>query len=102
VAGEDQRRPDGRVDRAWAVVRYQDGVLATFYHSFSRPRCIERTTMGISLPRGEIVLEGWIPTRLEIFGRVDKAGLAALQALVGTQLVVRTGDGPGIEVEARD
>lgn len=58
--------------------------------------------MGISLPRGEIVLEGWIPTRLEIFGRVDKAGLAALQALVGTQLVVRTGDGPGIEVEARD
>lgn len=101
VAGGDQRRPDGRVDRAWAVVRYQEGVLATFYHSFSRPRCIERTTMGISLSRGEIVLEGWIPTRLELFGLVDEAGLATLQALVGTQLVVRTGDGPEIEVKAR-
>lgn len=88
VSGWAQRRPDGRIDRVSATVHYGDDVLATFYHSFTRIREIERTTIQLNYSRGSITLLGWIPTDLILSGMADKAGLAQLARLLGKRLVV--------------
>ncbi|MCZ7573444.1 MAG: Gfo/Idh/MocA family oxidoreductase [Ardenticatenaceae bacterium] len=89
VAGCAQQRPDGRVDRVSATVRYGRRVLATFYHSFNQIGRFERTTIRLNFARGHIVTEGWIPTDLTLWGVVDEAGLGRLEALFGDRLEVR-------------
>jgi len=88
VEGGCQRRADGRIDRVWALIRYGDEVLATFYHSFGRPRIIERTTLKLGLSFGEIELVGWIPTKLSLFGTVGEDGIEKLRTVVGENLRV--------------
>jgi predicted dehydrogenase len=57
----------GTVPRKEAVdasVSYSSGVFGRFYHEFSFPIEVERT-LGISFfERGNVEIEGWIPTRL--------------------------------------
>lgn len=67
----------GRVDRVAAVLRYGQEVFASFYHSFDRPRCVERTTLHLGLSRGEMILDGWIPVRLTVEGLVAPTDLDA-------------------------
>lgn len=88
VCGIAQRRPDGRVDRVSAIVRYGDRILATFYHGFVRSDRAERTTLRLGFPRGHIIIEGWIPTDLVLVGFIDQAGLAQLERLLGHPLAV--------------
>ncbi len=88
AAGTAQSRADGRIDRVSATVRYQDRVLATFYHSFTQIGRIEQTTMRIACARGHVTLSGWIPTHLTLSGLVDNSGLAVLQGLLGEHLDV--------------
>jgi predicted dehydrogenase len=87
--GSTQRRPDGRQDRVSATVRYGDQILATFYHSFNQIRRFEHTTIRLHCLRGQIGLEGWIPTHLTMQGLVDSHGLETLRALLGDRLQVR-------------
>ena len=82
VGGTAQRRADGRVDRVSATARYEDDVLATFFHSFTQVRTIEQTTIRIACTRGHLTLEGWIPTRLALDGLVDAAGLDTLRRML--------------------
>jgi len=86
VTGCVQRRPDGRVDRASATVRYGDRVLATFYHSFNQIGRFERTIIRLNCSRGHMVIEGWIPTELTLWGVVNEEGLATLRSLFGDRL----------------
>lgn len=75
ISGFELRRPDGRVDRAGTTLRYGDDVFATFYHSFNQPRRSERAIIRLGFSRGQILLEGWIPTRITLEGFVtDDAG----------------------------
>lgn len=83
VHGYALRSPDGRWDKVGAVVRYGERMLAIFYHSFNRPRCIERTTLHLGLANGEITIEGWIPIRLTLHGLVEVEKLPVLQRLLG-------------------
>ena len=69
-----------------ATARYGDDVLATFFHSFTQIRSIEQTTIRIGCARGHLTIEGWIPTRLELHGLVDAAGLDSLRRLLGDHL----------------
>ncbi|MFP4344992.1 MAG: Gfo/Idh/MocA family oxidoreductase [Anaerolineales bacterium] len=81
VCGGKQKRPDGRVDRVSALVQYGDEVTATFYHAFNQIRRFERTTLRLNCERGEMVIDGWIPTELWLCGWVDESGLATLRTL---------------------
>lgn len=88
AGGTAQQRPDGRVDRVSATARYGDDVLATFFHSFTQIRSIERTTIRVNCARGQLTLEGWIPTRLRLSGLTDPGGLDALRRILGEALHV--------------
>jgi predicted dehydrogenase len=81
VIGSSQYRSDGRLDRVAAIVRYEEDVLATFYHSFNQIRRIEQTTIRLGYTRGHIDIVGWIPTRLTLEGFVDDDGLSILNEL---------------------
>jgi predicted dehydrogenase len=89
VSGCAQRRPDGRLDRVSATVRYGERVVATFCHSFNQIGRFERTTIRLNCSRGHLLIEGWIPTDLTLRGWVDEAGLSTLQSLFGDRLQTR-------------
>lgn len=99
VQGLALRSPDGRVDRMSAVVVYGDKLWASFYHSFDRPRRIEKTTIFLGLTNGEIILDGWIPVKLTFHGLVRTEEVQALQDLVGGTLAIGGGQGAKVEVQ---
>ncbi|MEM3553664.1 MAG: Gfo/Idh/MocA family oxidoreductase [Candidatus Bathyarchaeia archaeon] len=90
----------GRVDRVAAIVRYGHKVFAKFYHSFNRPRCVERTTIHLGLTHGEMILEGWIPVRLILYGLVIPEKLRMLQQWLGTTPEILGFHGPFVQVQA--
>jgi predicted dehydrogenase len=89
ICGGRQQRPDGRIDRVSATIRYGDDVLATFYHSFNQIGRFEQTTIRLGCTRGHMVIEGWIPTRLTLNALVDESGLDLLKDLFGAGLQIK-------------
>ncbi len=98
VWGCELGRVDGRRDRSGAMVRYGDELLATFYHSFRRPRKAERTTLALGYDLGQVYIEGWIPTRLELSGLTNKSGCELLRALLDDKAQVRVAEDDMYEV----
>lgn len=74
-----ERKP-GMEDRVFAAVKYADGVVGTYWHSFSRPRELETTTFHFAFDLGEIEMIGWIPLELRIWGWTDQAGLDVIRS----------------------
>lgn len=74
-------REAGLEDRVFAAVKYDNDVVGTFWHSFSRPRELERTTFHFAFDLGEIDIFGWIPLELKIWGWTDDDGLERLQSM---------------------
>ncbi|CAN5592421.1 hypothetical protein BH23CHL7_BH23CHL7_20020 [soil metagenome] len=82
VSGVQQRRADGAVDRESALVRFGDEMVATFVHGFIRTAATERTTIGLYYELGQVTMNGWIPTDLQLDAVVDEAwAVAALRDL---------------------
>lgn len=77
-----ERKP-GMEDRVFAAVKYENGVVGTFWHSFSRPRELETTTFHFAFDLGEIEMIGWIPLELHVWGWTDDAGLSKLNGMAG-------------------
>ena len=84
VLGRTWTRPDGtnKEDKVSALVTYENGVEASFYHAFNRPGALERQTAHFAFERGHVTLHGWIPTRLELTAIVDDVGFAGLQTVL--------------------
>ena len=95
VLAKTWTRPDGtgKEDRVQALVTYQNGVEASFYHAFNRPGALEKQAAQFAFERGHITLHGWIPTRLELAAVVDEAGFAGLQTTLPLEIVT-DGDFP--------
>ncbi|OFX16115.1 MAG: hypothetical protein A2Z18_05380 [Armatimonadetes bacterium RBG_16_58_9] len=74
-------RKPGMEDRVFAAVKYENGVVGTFWHSFSRPRPLETTTFHFAFDLGEIDMFGWIPLELDMWGWTDRRGLDKLKAI---------------------
>jgi len=70
-------------DRVFAAVKYESGVVGTYWHSFSRPRELETTTFHFAFDLGEIDMIGWIPLELRIWGWTGKRGLDKINSLGG-------------------
>ena len=110
VLGKTWTRPDGtdKEDRVSALVTYENGVEASFYHAFNRPGALERQTAHFAFERGHITLHGWIPTRLALTAIVDDAGFAGLQTLLPPEALTENaapqtvrGNGKLLEVTRR-
>lgn len=71
----------GIEDRVFAAVTYEDDTVGTFWHSFSRPRPLERTTFHLAFDLGEADMIGWIPLELRLWGWTDAVGAAKLESL---------------------
>ena len=84
VQGRTWIRPDGtgKEDRVQALVTYENGAEASFYHAFNRPGALEKQTAHFAFERGHLTLHGWIPTSLDLTAVVDEAGLAGLSSLL--------------------
>lgn len=89
VLGRTWMREDGtgKEDRVQALVGYENGVEASFYHAFNRPGALEKQTAHFAFERGHVTLHGWIPTALDLTAIVDDAGFAGLQALLPLEQV---------------
>jgi predicted dehydrogenase len=68
-------------DRVFATVFYDDGLVATQYHTFSRPEFFERTTTRLWFDLAEVELEGWFPTCGSIRALINAATEPALGML---------------------
>lgn len=75
-----ERKP-GMEDRVFAAVHYENDVIGSYWHSFSRPRELETTTFHFAFDLGEIEVIGWIPLELCIWGWTDKRGLDTVKRL---------------------
>lgn len=65
-------RKAGQVDRELLDVLYEDGMMATHFHSFSRPGFFEHTQITLGFDIADIKLEGWIPLKGSISALVNK------------------------------
>ena len=77
-----ERKP-GMEDRVFAAVKYENGTVGSYWHSFSRPRELETTTFHFAFDLGEIDMIGWIPLELRIWGWTGKRGLDKINSLGG-------------------
>lgn len=80
VAVSAERKP-GIEDRMFATVKYENDVVGTFWHSFSRPRLLETTTFHLAFDLGEIDVVGWIPLEMQMWGWTGKRGMETLESL---------------------
>ncbi len=89
VMGRTWVRGDGtnKEDRVQALVTYESGVEASFYHAFNRPGVLEKQTAHFAFERGHVTLNDWIPTSLALSAIVDDAGLAGLQTVLPVEAV---------------
>jgi len=83
VLGAHGTRSERQEDQLLATALYHNGLIATHYHEFSRPRALETTSIHLVFQLAQVDLKGWIPLEGEIFAMVDEEGRKALQALPG-------------------
>lgn len=86
VQGWQSERDDNRVDKVFANVEYENGLLASFYHSFSRPGIFEETSIRLSYDLAQIELNGWIPINGEIAALLNENTFRDLKKLPGIKI----------------
>jgi predicted dehydrogenase len=93
VLGRTWNRTDGtgKEDRVQALVTYENGIEASFYHAFNRPGALEKQTAQFAFERGHVTLHGWIPTTLELTGGVDEAGQVGLASVLPLEIIPEAG-----------
>lgn len=84
VTGLAVERKPGMEDRVFAAVSYENGVVGTFWHSFSLPQPLERTGMHFAFDLGEINMGGWIPLEADFWGWTHDEGVRILQSAACT------------------
>lgn len=102
VLGQTWTRADGtaKEDRVQALVTYENGVEASFYHAFNRPGALERQNAHFAFERGHISLDGWTPTALHLSAIAADADLAALRRVLPVT-IVDDEDFPGAGIAMR-
>ena len=90
VDGFSVTREDGRRDRMGMTVVYEDGLVMTQYHAFSRPGFFETTTMRFAFDLAEVEVSGWIPLSGRIRALVSNQAESELDRLPGFATLSRT------------
>jgi predicted dehydrogenase len=86
VFGCSDTRNDLQRDRVAAMVRYDDGLIAHYYHAFSGPGIFEQTTIHLAYDLVRIEIEGWIPLKGTFKAMANEEIKAQLQAIPGLKI----------------
>lgn len=83
ISGTKFNRTRQQEDQVLANVCYDNGLIATHYHDFSRPGFFESTTMRFIFDLAEIEICGWIPLYGKITALVNDQTAPVLDQLPG-------------------
>ena len=72
VNGVKSSTHEARENQVLANVLYEDGLIATHYHAFTRPGFFEQTTMRFVFDLATVEISGWIPLQGKIICIVPK------------------------------
>jgi predicted dehydrogenase len=95
VAAQASRRSDGCEDQVQCAVRYANGVYFNFYHGFHQPGRMDRQELRLIFERGDILLQGWVPTSVRVHAIADESQTRQLSELFpGARIDAITGYSP--------
>lgn len=101
VDGLSLQRNPNQTDRMMATVVYEDGLVATHYHMFTRPGFFEQTSMRFVFDLAQLDIEGWIPLSGRISALVSGDTDIELAWLPGFRIVREEPLGNGIHATRR-
>jgi hypothetical protein len=86
VYGCSHPRNESQRDRVAALVLYNDGLIANYYHAFSGPGFFEQTTINLVYDLARIEIEGWIPLKGNIKAMVNQQSKQQLESIPGWKI----------------
>jgi predicted dehydrogenase len=104
VAAQRGLRPGSGVEeQVQCTVRYGNGALVNFHHSFTQPSRLDRQEFRLLFEHGDITLEEWVPVRARIRAAVNEEQTRGLLELFpGARLdVLKTSGGDNRAARAR-
>ena len=87
VYGVSHSRNNAQRDRVSAMVLYNEGLIASYYHAFSGPGLFEQTTINLAYDLGRVVIEGWMPMKGTIKALVNQQTKAQLNSIPGWEVI---------------
>lgn len=86
VYGVSSRRNALQRDRVSALVLYNEGLIANYYHAFSGPGFFEQTTISLAYDLARVEIEGWMPLKGKITAMVNEAIKEQLKDISGWKI----------------
>ena len=83
VFGTSHNRNEFQKDRVAAMVLYDDGLIANYYHAFSGPGHFEQTTISLVFDLARIEIEGWMPMKGTVKALVNSKNKEQLDNIPG-------------------
>jgi predicted dehydrogenase len=83
VHGYSTKRNENQHDRVSAMVLYNEGLIASYYHAFSGPGLFEQTTIHLSYDLARVEIEGWMPMKGSIKALTNTDSKAQLNSIPG-------------------
>jgi predicted dehydrogenase len=83
VYGTSHRRNVSQRDQVAAMVLYNDGLIASYYHAFSGPGLFEQTTINLVYDLARIQIEGWMPMKGTVKALVNEKAKEQLKGIPG-------------------
>jgi predicted dehydrogenase len=87
VFGCSHRRNKAQRDQVGAMVLYNEGLIASYYHSFSGPGFFEQTTIELAYDLAKVEIKGWMPMNGTIRALVDDKTKDQLKTIPGWNLI---------------
>ena len=79
ISGYGFGRNEKQEDQVICNINYENNVITTHYHDFSRPGFFEETAITFVFDLGKIILNGWIPLQAEILVLINKSTMWKIQ-----------------------
>ncbi len=86
VYGSSDSRNAQQRDRVAAMVRYNDGLIASYYHAFSGPGIFEQTTIQLVYDLARVEIQGWMPLKGTVKALVNEEIREKLETLPGWEI----------------
>jgi predicted dehydrogenase len=83
VYGCSHSRNESQRDRVAAMVLYNEGLIASYYHAFSGPGLFEQTTIHLTYDLARVEIEGWMPMKGTIKALVNEQSKEQLKSIPG-------------------